>query len=452
MSVAKTQTWKHWEPSAEEPWNLRRVWHLHRRAGFGGTWAELQRDLADGVDASVERFLNGECRSVGVPDGFADMADTIGHAAMTSSNIDRLKAWWIYRILFTPDPLTERLTLMWHNHFATSNIKVDDVEMMWNQNRLLRKHARGPFGDLLKAVVKDPAMLVWLDAAANRKEHPNENLARELMELFTLGEGHYTEDDVNNAARCLTGWTISRRAFRDHARHHDTTKKTVLNKSGEHTGDDLLDILLSRPETSQRIAWRLCDTFLGESVATPDDIDQLAAGLREHDLDINWAVGTMLRSQLFFSPKNIGTRVAAPADFVVGSVRALELMDRPPSTLLLAETIDRLGQELFLPPNVFGWKGGRSWINARAMIGRGKFAASLVAGELHNATLPEGAFQLAKRHTGTSDPAETTTFFSQLLLGNAGEENRVDSLKNTHDEEICSMARRMLASAQGQLC
>ncbi|APZ95868.1 DUF1800 domain-containing protein [Fuerstiella marisgermanici] len=441
-----------WKPSADEPWNFQRVWHLHRRAGFGGTWAELQRDLTDGVGASVDRFLAGESHSVGVPAEFGEMADTIGHAAMTSANIDRLKAWWIYRIIFSPDPLTERLTLMWHNHFATSNVKVDDVEMMWRQNLLFRKHASGAFGDLLTSVVKDPAMLVWLDAAANRKEHPNENLARELMELFTLGEGHYTEDDVKNAAKCVTGWTVSRRAFRDHVQHHDVSQKAVLGKTGAFTGDDLLGILLSRPETSQRIAWRLCDTFLGASVATSDVIDQLAAGLRDHELDIRGAVETILRSNLFFFQKNISTRVAAPVDFVVGSVRALELVDKPPSTLLLAESIDRLGQELFSPPNVFGWKGGRRWINARSMIGRGKFAAALLAGELHYSPLPDDAFQLAKRHTGTNDATETAEFLSKLLLGNGKEPSRTDSLKTTREEEVRRFVGRMLASPESQLC
>ena len=187
-----SSAWQPWQPTDAEPWDWRRAWHLWRRAGFAGTWEELARDVADGVEVSVGRMLAGlagEARAEGVPVGFQEMAATIGRAAVAAGNIDRLRAWWVYRMLFSPDPLTERLTLMWHNHFATSNLKVDDVALMARQNALLRTHSRGPFRELLRSVVKDAAMLVWLDAEANRKEHPNENLARELMELFTLGSG-----------------------------------------------------------------------------------------------------------------------------------------------------------------------------------------------------------------------------------------------------------------------
>lgn len=451
--MPKSSILKRWQPSATEPWNLRRVWHMHRRAGFAGTWGEMQRDLNDGVDASVDRFLAGQNRLVGVPDGFHEMAKTIGHAAMTSGNINRLKAWWIYRMICAPDSLTERLTIMWHNHFATSNVKVDDIELMWQQNLLFRQHARGPFRDLLTAVVKDPAMLIWLDAAANRKEHPNENLARELMELFTLGEGHYTEADVKDAARCLTGWTISRRTFRDHARHHDDGEKTVGGQAGRFNGDDLLDLLLARPETSQRLAWRLCHTFLGENVATVDDINELGAALRDHDLNIGWGVATLLKSELFFSDANLCTRVKSPIDLTVGAVRALELLESPPSTLLLAEHIDRLGQQLFQPPNVFGWKGGRSWINARSIIGRGKFAASLVAGDLHRRGVSEHVFQLAQRHTGKNGTQQRAAFYSQLLLGRVIKESEpIESAENADPGSTREMIRRILASPEAQLC
>lgn len=437
-----------WQPSPEQPWDLRRVWHLHRRAGFAGTWGEMQRDLNDGVSISVNRFLEGTSRLVGVPDDFVEMADTIGHAAMTSGNIQRLKAWWIYRILFSPDPLTERLTLMWHNHFATSYAKVDDVRMMWRQNLLLREHARGPFRNLLTTVVKDPAMLVWLDAAANRKEHPNENLARELMELFTLGEGHYTERDVTEAARCLTGWTVSKGTFRNRVRHHDEGQKTVLGTTGALSGDDLLNILLSRPETSARLAWRLCDMFLGENVATAKDILVLADGLREHDLNIRWAVETLLRSELFFSSANMATRVASPVDFTVGAVRALELINPPPSTLRLAEYIDQLGQQLFLPPNVFGWGGGRKWINTSSMIGRGRFAAELIDGDLHNFVVPTEAFELAERHIGKTSLVESMAFYSQLLLGDAASLD----VRFAPDIDCPTLIQRILASPEAQLC
>ena len=185
----------------EPPWDLGRAWTLRRRAGFAATSDELQRDLESGPDAAVDRVLDGTGRIPGIIAEFAATADLLGDAAAGAGDIRRLQAWWLYRMLFTPDPLTERLTLVWHNHFATSQLKVDDVDAMHRQNETFRRHARGPFGDLLRAMLSDPALLAWLDAPANRKGKPNENLARELMELFTLGVGQFSERDVKEVAR-----------------------------------------------------------------------------------------------------------------------------------------------------------------------------------------------------------------------------------------------------------
>jgi hypothetical protein len=188
----KTSAWTPYRPSSSAPWDLARVWTLRRRAGFAATWRELERDLADGPGLAVDRILTGSCRLDGVPGDFDRTADLLGEAAISATDARRLQAWWLYRALFTPNPLLERLTLMWHDHFATSQLKVDDVAAMHGQNETLRRLARGPFGDLLHAMLRDPALLSWLDAPSNRKGRPNENLARELMELFTLGVGRYS--------------------------------------------------------------------------------------------------------------------------------------------------------------------------------------------------------------------------------------------------------------------
>src|SRR5437588_12336991 len=222
--------WAPFEPDDKALWNLRRVVHLHRRAGFPATWGEIQRDLKDGPKASIDRVLAGKAATDGVPEEFPKTADLLGESAATSGDPARLKAWWVCRMLFGPDPLTERLTLMWHNHFATSNLKVENLAFMRRQNDLFRKLGRGPFGELLRAVVHDPAMLVWLDAPSNRKGHPNENLARELMELFSMGVGHYTESDVKEAARALTGWGVSGDGFAEIPERHDGGEKTILGR------------------------------------------------------------------------------------------------------------------------------------------------------------------------------------------------------------------------------
>src|SRR5262245_53520513 len=249
--------WAPYRPDAAAPWDLRRVAHLHRRAGFAATWAELQRDLADGPKASVDRLLSGRARRPGVPDDFERTARLIGESAAGTREPDRLKAWWLYRLLFGPDPLTERLTLMWHNHFATSNAKVNNLALMHRQNETFRRLARAPFGELLHAAVRDPALMVWLDAPSNRKGKPNENLARELMELFSLGIGPYTEADVKEAARALTGWRVDNDLFAEDADEHDGGEKTILTRRGRWKGDDLVDIVLCHPATARRIAWRL---------------------------------------------------------------------------------------------------------------------------------------------------------------------------------------------------
>jgi uncharacterized protein (DUF1800 family) len=398
-------------PSPEAPWNLRRVVHLHRRAGFAANWGELQRDLADGPEASIARLLAGKSRTRGGPEDFERAASLL---ADTAHEPERLKAWWVYRMLCSPDPLGERLTLMWHNHFATSALKVGDLSAMRRQNELFRELARAPFGQLLRAAVRDPAMLVWLDAPANRKEHHNENLARELMELFSLGIGHYTEADVKEAARALTGWTLVSGKFHEDATLHDAGEKTILGRAGRWRGDDLVRLVLDHPATAERLALRLCEQLMGEGVVDAVARKALASGLRIHDLDIGWAVETVLRSQAFFAESNLANRILGPVEYVIGSVRAL---DPPHSTYLLAHWMGQLGQDLFYPPNVGGWPGGRTWINAQTMIGRAKYAAALVGGTLSRRLTSWDATALVRHHARRGDPAAAVAFYAELLLG-----------------------------------
>jgi uncharacterized protein (DUF1800 family) len=315
--------------------------------------------------------------------------------------------------MFGHDPLTERLALMWHNHFATSNLKVENLAAMRTQNELFRALGRKPFGELLNAVVRDPATLIWLDAPANRKGKPNENLARELMELFSMGIGNYTEADVKEAAHALTGWTVTDDAFAENDKGHDDSDKTILGKKGKWKGGDLVKMVLEHPATAKRVAWRICELFLGEKALKNANIAKLAEGLRERQLDVGWAVETVLRSQLFFADENLGNRVLSPVEYVVGAARALELFDPPSSTLVLAEWCGRLGQDLFYPPNVGGWPGGRSWLTTRALVGRANYAAALIEGILVGRPGPMDPVALAKRH-GEKD---IIAFYTRLLFG-----------------------------------
>lgn len=377
-------SWRPYQPSPANPWDLKRVLHLHRRVVFGACWDEVQRDLSDGPQKAVERVLKGDCRIAGVPDDFESVAETIGTSAVDSGSPERLKAWWLYRCLFSPRPLEERLTLMWHNHFATSNLKVNDLVLMKQQNDTLRKHATSRFGELFHSMARDPAMLHWLDAPSNRAGLPNENFSRELMELFALGIGNYSEMDVKEGARALTGWTVHQGKFQAIEARHDHERKTILNRSGHWNGDDFLKILLEQKSCSRRIAWRLANEFFGEDVVSDQALDELAEGLRLHDLDIRWGAETILRSNLFFADDNIQSRIIDPVSFLLVPLRGLECWRSPPSTLVLAGWLRKMGQDLFYPPNVGGWSSGRQSLSSRTVIARANYAAAVASGQLEN--------------------------------------------------------------------
>jgi uncharacterized protein (DUF1800 family) len=435
--------WAPFAPNDAMPWNLRRVVHLHRRAGFAATWDEIQRDLKEGPAASVQRLLDGKSPAHS-PGEFASTADLLADAAVAANEPGRLKAWWVFRMLFGPDPLGEKLTLLWHDHFATGNSKVQDLGAMRKQNDLFRKYARAPFVALLNAVVRDPALLIYLDAPANRKGHANENLARELMELFTLGIGHYSEADVKDAARALTGWTVNEGAFLNNPKAHDDSEKKIIGKAGKWTGDDLVKMLLEDPATSERLAFKLTRLFFGEAGVPGEARKALAAGLRENKLDIGWGVGVALRSKAFFDDSNMGTKIMGPVDFVVGAARALELFDPAPSTLALADWCGRLGQDLFEPPNVGGWPAGKAWVSARTLIGRANYITALLDGPNAGRPTPFDAAAFAQRLGQESLPA----FYSQLLLGTDPPAGLRDKLAKVEGRKMVGM---LLASPEAQL-
>lgn len=408
-------SWVRWQPTKEQPWDLKRVVHLHRRAGFGATWNQIQRDLQAGPDAAIDRILKS------ADDNSAEFDSVIQHvgaSAVGSNNPERLKAWWLLRMLTTPCPLREKLTLMWHNHFATSNSKVQNLAAMKRQNEKLYSLGLGDFRDLLKAMAQDPAILVWLDAPSNRKGKPNENLAREIIELFSLGVGNYSEGDVRQAARALTGWSLSETGeFIFRAEIHDDGSKSILGETGQWTGDDLVRILLKQTAVAERVSWRLCTTFMGEKGVTESNIQSLANHLQSHNLSIRSAVETILRSEAFFAESNIGTKVSDPVDFVVASVRAAEITSPLPSTIKLARWTAELGQDLFYPPNVGGWKSGRNWLSTRYIIARANFAATLSEGGLSKSFAAPDVAQLLRERTGSVSVRDAVTFFNKVLLG-----------------------------------
>jgi uncharacterized protein (DUF1800 family) len=441
--------WARYEPSTESPWDLRRVVHVHRRAGFAATWAEIQRDLRDGPEASINRVLTGTSR-IGIPDEFESTANLLADAAVASGDVNRLRAWWIFRMLGSPDPLAERLTLMWHDHFATAQSKVEDLGLLRSQNETFRRLARAPFGDLLNASVREPALLLYLDAPSNRKDHPNENLARELMELFTLGIGNFTEADVKEAARALTGWTVDDGAFREAPSKHDDGAKALLGRQGRWAPSDVLSILLDQPQTARRLARRLCGVFMGEGTVDESATLALAGELSAHRLDVGHGVETVLRSRAFFASENIRSRVVGPVEFVIGACRALVPAPSMPSTLLLADWTGRLGQELFEPPNVGGWPGGRAWLSARSLVGRANFAAAVVEGRLigRPASIDPGSIAALQ---GLGKSAEDVREAARAILFGIESHERKTSATDESPEAAGKALATVLASPEGQI-
>jgi uncharacterized protein (DUF1800 family) len=399
--IDPTDAWKPFEATLDDPWDLRKAAHLHRRAGFCANWGQLQRDLKSGPAESIQRLLDP-------PDddaSFQQVSDAMLHAAggsreadaFSSSSTSRRGAeWWLYRMAYGGDPLGEKLTLFWHNHFATALRGVYSMPLMLRQNATLRKGARGNFGELLAAIEADPAMLLWLDGGSNQKDHPNENFARELLELFTLGTGNFTENDVREAARGLTGWQEGRNnllqrtkdfSYRDDLA--DVAPKTFLGRTGPWRTSDILRIILDHPVAAEHLCRRLYRWFIDET-SEPDDelIQPLATEYRASNYSTQHVVGIMLRSRLFYSPACYRRRAKSPVEYCVGVIRQLEPVRSPNLLRLAARSCERQGQTLFDPPSVKGWDGGRAWLNSNTMLMRLNWTAELLDGNTR-ASIPK---------------------------------------------------------------
>jgi uncharacterized protein (DUF1800 family) len=410
--------WAPYEPTASDPWDLRKVAHLHRRAGFGATWGELQRDLRDGSAASIDRLL----RPAEPTEEERQVQGVLRQGVLDTNDAERLKAWWLYSILSGPDPLREKLTLFWHGHFATSNHKVHSVPFMLQQNELFRRHALGDFAELLRSVCADPAMLVWLDGGDNRKEHPNENFARELQELFTLGLGGYTEKDVREAARAFTGWVGNhddsfppRRQFHFDRAAFDDGEKTFLGRTGHWQAGDIVRITLEQPACADFLCRKLYRFFVREGAAPPADwIAPLAQELRSHDYSIRHTIETILRSRHFFGAAAYRQRIKGPVEFGAGLVRVLEVPRGGMNLLALAVACERQGQDLFYPPNVKGWDGGRTWLTSATLLERGNWVSDVIWGNATVGVMPYDPLAWAKAHGLRSDQAAAA--LADLLL------------------------------------
>lgn len=297
----------------------------------------------------------------------------------------QLQAWWMQEIVTTDAPLAERMTLFWHGHFTSSLQSVRAGQLIYRQNVMLRKNALGNYRTLLHAVAHDAAMLLYLNNQQNKKDAPNENFARELLELFTLGEGHYSEQDIQQAARAFTGWKAlpPDGRFIEAPRQHDDGVKEFLGRRGNFDGDDIIDIVLQQPQAAVFIVEELWREFVSPQ---PDarEVGRLAASFRK-DWQIASLMKQLLREPAVLDPHEAGTLVKSPVEFVAGAVRAFDL---PLSPLSAALAADSMGQTLFFPPNVKGWPGGDAWITSDTLLARRQFVLAL-AGDAPSA-MPQG--------------------------------------------------------------
>ena len=404
-----------------EEWNYDRAGHLIERAGFGATPEEVrglaalspeeavnrivEYESVDGAglaefeesgiwDPGMDPFPPSRAESVRIarergtalgvevlPDGASRRLQPVVDKFFYGlrSNVletKRLALWWANRMVTTPRPLEEKMTLFWHGHFATSEGKVRDYRLMLAQNRMLRRLATGNFRDLLLGIMRDPAMLVYLDNGQNVKDHPNENFGRELLELFTMGVGNYTERDIREASRAFTGWTNDVTSFRFDSTLHDDGPKEFLGRQGRFGGEQLIDIILDQPATAEFIASKIYRFFVREDISMPMR-KALGELLAESGYEIRPLLKTIFRSRDFYSSLSVGTQIKGPVQLVVSTYRKLGVR-RSPTVPDFNQLTGRLGQSLLYPPNVAGWEGGRTWITPASLLDRGNLMRSVL--------------------------------------------------------------------------
>jgi uncharacterized protein (DUF1800 family) len=402
-------------PLSPDRWDRAKAAHLLNRAGFGGSPEEIDALAKAGFPAALSRLVDGPPTPPPAPapdwaqprdlvafrQGMREkMTEMMAETPPTDDSPGRalvrkefaqaerktqvqhlldLSGWWLDRMHDAEDPLAEKLTLFWHGHFATSSQKVRDGYLMWRQNQTFREHARGNFGALVKAMSRDPAMIQWLDLQQSRPQHANENFARELMELFTLGEGNYSEKDVTESARAFTGYRVDPRnqRFQFAFRQHDGTSKQFLGRTGNFDGDGIIDIILQQPACAQFIARKLW-TFFAYENPSPAVTATLANSLRANKYEMRPVLRELFASAEFYSPQAMRTQIKSPVQWMVQTARMLDA-DLPP-TFQMLNALRQMGQMPFAPPNVKGWDGGKAWISTSTLLFRYNMAGAFLKG------------------------------------------------------------------------
>jgi len=462
-----------------------RLAHLLRRAGLSASQAEIERYLPMGIEGAIDALLHFEQEPEEIDD-----AEIVRLLQGDNPRLQppMVSGWWIYRMLVTRRPLQERMALFWHNHFATSASKVNDGRLMLMQIQLFQRLGVGNFQTLVLEVARDPAMLVWLDGFRNVKGKPNENFARELLELFTLGIGNYTEGDIKEAARAFTGWTFSRvtGAFVFNRAQHDDGEKLFLGKRGNFNGEDIIRIAVEHPATATFIARKFYRHFIND-IDPPDEkvVALLAKTFAESGYEIKALLRRLLTSAAFWSERAFRKRIKSPVEFVIGILRQVGVGERlreinlsagSGQRVLLAflrltgQWMRRMGQALLYPPSVAGWDWGTAWISSATMLERMRFAqmltgAAIGAGGRGRAARP--ALTTLSTLTGATPPENLEIFLDRLeqtldvrlqketrrkLIDYLQAKGGLSALSSSDRELITGVLQIVFASAEYQFC
>ena len=440
-------------PIDAQDWNYAKAAHLLERAGFGGTPEEVARyaamtpqaavrhlvrnkdvpnplpafDESDVHDPGLEPFPvsrpaatdrakeTGESMGVKVkPAGnrrLQPVADKFFYWLRASRlETHRMSYWWANRMLVTERPLEEKMALFWHGHFANSEEKIRDYRKLLKQIQLLQDKGTGNFRDLMVSVAQDPAMLAFLDAGVNVKGAPNENFAREIMELFTMGVGNYTEKDIREAARAFTGWNFNDLTFVINPDRHDDSVKHLLGQSGNYDGVEVIDVILAQPVTADYLGSKIYRYFVRQEI-TPELRKQVGAVLRESNYELAPLLETIFLSKDFYSAASTGTRIKPPVEMVVGTYRKMGLKEVP-GVPDFNDVTESMGQKLFFPPTVAGWANGKSWITPGLLLTRGNFVYDIVFPDINFLPpdrYPGGDYQIALVNDKLAQGYDVTT-------------------------------------------
>lgn len=492
------------QPLDPKQFDERCAQHLLQRAGFGGTPQQALALSKLGLKKSVEYIIN--FKELPDPDSPSlsdydkdiirpltveerailkkarqskdeDLVDEYRKERQKRQRADRkqvadMEEWWIRRMISTARPLEEKLTLFWHGHFATGYRTIENSYHMFMQNMFFRKHALGNFKeDLVRGIIHDPAMIKYLNNDKNQKQAPNENLARELMELFTLGEGDgYSEDDVKEGARTLTGHTVKDDSFFIQKQQHDTGTKIIFERSGKFDGDDFVDLIFTRPSASTFIIEKLYRYFVndlphGDTVDSKQYIRALSKLFKQNKWNLKPVIETIFLSNHFYKDVNRNAIIKSPIQLIVQATRTLNPPQRKKMAQTLAIASSVMGQRLFSPPSVKGWDGGRSWINTSTLFMRHNALLYLLTGQRPANAAWEAdstrydAMPLVQGHTRTS---KTTIkhLLSMLMNVDEAEKDRIASLEdfvktqhnNVNNETVTGLLTLITAMPEYQLC